>query len=166
MVTPNALAASQYYKIGDHVTFGWNYTSLSVTPSAIDIFASCSVASHAFPIAMNQSVGPSGAVTWDTGKYQSTATVPLLTETYTLVIYDAAKGVSATPKAGYLGVFDQFTFGMYSPQPYTPLNDYQCATCSGALSAMERQALTFVLGMGLITILSFTWFARGFGVLF
>lgn len=122
MVTPSAIAGSQYYKIGDFVTFAWNYTSLSVTPTAIDVLASCSINSQPYTIAMNQSVQPTGAVTWDTGNYQSTATVPLLTETYTLVIYDAAKDVSATAQAGYLGVYDQFTFGMYVPQKYTPLN--------------------------------------------
>ena len=183
MLTPAAIGPSTYYKIGNFVTFGWNYTSLSVTPSAIDILASCSANSATYTIAMNQSVVPTGAITWDTGKYQKTATVPLLTETYTLIIHDAAQDVSATAKAGYLGVFDQFTFGMYSPQPYTPLNgssqthssllldalltswtEFKCATCSSAISDMERQAFGFLLTMGTITVLSFTWFAGGFGV--
>jgi hypothetical protein len=122
MVTPAAIAPSQYYKIGDYVTFAWNYTSLSVTPSGIDILASCSLNQQLYTIAMNQSVGPTGAVTWDTGEYQATATVPLLTETYTLVIYDASQDITSIPQAGYLAVQDQFQFGMYSPQPYTPLN--------------------------------------------
>ena len=43
-------------------------------------------------------------------------------ETYTLIIYDAASSISATPQAGYLGVYNQFTFGMYLGQPYTPLS--------------------------------------------
>ena len=122
MVTPAAIAPAVYYKIGDYVTFAWNYTSLSVTPSAIDVMASCSVNNQLYTISLNQSVQPTGAVTWDTGEYQSTATIPLLTETYTLVIYDANQDVSATPQAGYLAVQDQWTFGMYTPQPYTPLN--------------------------------------------
>ena len=122
MVTPGLFAASQYYKIGDYVTFAWNYTSLSVTPTAIDVLASCSVNSQLYTIALNQTVQPTGAVTWDTGEYQATATIPLLTETYTLVIYNAAEDISATAQAGYLAVQDTFTFGMYTPQPYTPLN--------------------------------------------
>jgi len=122
MVTPAAIAPSQYYKIGDYVTFAWNYTSLSVTPSAIDILASCSLNQQLYTISLNQSVGPTGAVTWDTGEYQATATIPLLTETYTLVIYDAGQDITSIPQAGYLAVQDQFQFGMYSPQPYTPLN--------------------------------------------
>lgn len=44
------------------------------------------------------------------------------------------------------------------------MTEWKCATCSGALSDMERQTLKFVLGMCTITVLSFTWFAGGFGV--
>ena len=40
--------------------------------------------------------------------------------------------------------------------------DFVCATCSGAMSEMERQTLKFVFGMGAIAVLSFTWFAGGF----
>lgn len=165
MITPNALAASQYYKIGstagkNYVTFAWNYTSLSVTPSAVDILASCSLNSATYTIAMNQSITASTqAITWDTGAYQETATLPLLTETYTLIIHDAAKDVSATASAGYLSTYDQYTFGMYVPQAYTPLADWTCATCSGALSSMERQTMGFMFGMATVTVLSFGWFA-------
>lgn len=164
MLTPAPIAGSQYFKIGDYVTFAWNYTSLSVTPSYIDVMASCSVNNQLYTIALNQSVEPTGAVTWDTGAYQASATIPLLTETYTLVIYDASKDVNTIPSAGYLGTFDQYQFGMYIPQPYTPLNEFQCATCNAALSAHERQALGFVLITAVVTALSFTWFANGFGV--
>lgn len=122
MVTPAAIAAASYYKIGDYVTFAWNYTSLSVTPSAIDILASCSLNQQTYTLALNQSVQQTGAVTWDTGAYQASATVPLLTASYTLIIYDASEDTTTVPSAGYLAVQDQFQFGMYSPQPYTPLN--------------------------------------------
>lgn len=123
MITPSAIAGPQYYKIGDYVTFAWNYTSLVVTPSYIDVMASCSINSQVYTIATNQTVdATTGAVIWDTRNYQATATVPLLTETYKLVVKDAQQDISATPKAGYLGVSDQYTFGMYMPQPYTPLN--------------------------------------------
>lgn len=165
MISPNALSSTQYYKIGNYVTFAWNYTSLSVTPSAVDILASCSANEATYTIAMNQSVaGETGAVTWDTGAYQETATVPLLTETYTLIIHDAAKDVSATAAAGYLGTYEQFTFGMYTPQPYTPIADWVCATCNGAMTSMERQTIGFLLGMMAITITTFTLFAGGWGV--
>jgi hypothetical protein len=117
MVTPAATAQAQFYKIGDWITFAWNYTSLSVTPSAIDILATCSANQATYTLAVNHSATDS-TLLWDTGKYQSTATVPLLTETYTLLVYDADSSISAAPAAGYLGVYNQFTFGMYTRQPY------------------------------------------------
>lgn len=122
MITPAADATSSYYKIGNWVTFAWNYTSLSVTPSAVDVLASCSANDHYYTIALNETVGPTNEVLWDTGAYQSSATVPLLTETYTLVIYDAASEISATASPGYLATYDTYAFAMYSPQAYTPLN--------------------------------------------
>lgn len=125
MVVPATTAAAQYYKIGDFVTFAWNYTSLQITPSAIDILASVGgSAQRTYTLAVNQSLtsgnGSTGAVTWDTGAYQSTATLPLLTETYTLIIYDAQSSISAAPVAGKLSSYMQYTFGMYVPQKYTP----------------------------------------------
>jgi hypothetical protein len=168
MLTPAAISGAQYYKIGDFVTFGWNYTSLLATPSAIDIVASCSANKQIYTLAMNQTVSNgTQAVTWDTGAYETgNPTVPLLTETYTLIIYDAASSISAPAQAGYLAPYDQFTFGMYSPQPYADVgNGFQCATCSGALSDMERKALGFMLSMCVITILSATWFVGGLGII-
>ncbi|KAI9683093.1 MAG: hypothetical protein M1829_005884 [Trizodia sp. TS-e1964] len=158
LVTPGPFAGPQYYKIKDNVSFVWNYTSLLAAPSAVDIVAKCQENNQVYTIATNQSVGDTGSVIWDTGAYQASATVPLLTGTYTLVIYDSAKGISATASPGYLGTFNQFTFGMYTPQPYTPLTDYKCATCSSALSDIDRHALKFVFGMCIVTVLSFTWF--------
>lgn len=49
-----------------------------------------------------------------------------------------------------------------------PINqplDWKCPVCSGAISDMERQTLKFVFGMCAITILSFTWFVGGIGML-
>jgi hypothetical protein len=168
MLTPAPISGSQYYKIGDFVTFGWNYTSLLATPSAIDIVASCSANKQIYTLAMNQTVSnATQAVTWDTGSYQTgNPTIPLLTETYTLIIYDAASSISAVAQAGYLAPFNQFTFGMYSPQPYSDYgNGFQCATCSGALSDMERKALGFMLSMCAITILSAAWFVGGLDII-
>ncbi|KAK5150707.1 hypothetical protein LTR04_006751 [Oleoguttula sp. CCFEE 6159] len=167
MITPNALAGSQYYKVGNFITFAWNYTSLSVTPSAIDILATCKKNQAMYTLALNQTVRPTGEIVWDTGSYQASETPQLLTEVYTLIIHDAAKDTTAAPQAGYLATFNTFQFAMYSPQIYTPLADgIQCATCSGALSAMERQTLSFLFGMGALTVLSFMWFAGGWGLLY
>lgn len=115
MITPAVIAGPQFYKIGDWVEFAWNYTSLSMTPKHIDIMATCTANQATYTIAVNQSVEETGRVYWNTNE-----TSNLLTETYTLLIYDAESSVSATAKPGYLAVYNQFTFGMYSPQPYVP----------------------------------------------
>ena len=109
MVTPDALAGSQFYKVGDWITFAWNYTSLSVTPTAIDVLASCTA---------NQATNTK--VLWNTGETPQ-GQAPFLTENYKLLIYDSNSTVTAAPRAGYLGAFTAFTFGMYLPQPYTSL---------------------------------------------
>lgn len=118
MVTPNPMLGEQYYKVGDWVTFAWNYTSLSVTPSAIDVLASCTANQATYTIAVNISASQT-QVLWDT-KNAPSGQSPFLTEKYTLLIYDAELSVSATARAGYLGAYSGFTFGMYTPQPYTP----------------------------------------------
>lgn len=126
MITPSANAQPSYYKIGDYVTFKWNYTSLSVTPSAVNVVASCSLNQETYTISSNMSVGQTGAVTWDTGKYQATATVPLLTASYTLIVYEVGKSITDTAAAGHLGTTNRYIFGMYTPQPYTPLGSGEC----------------------------------------
>ena len=121
MITPSALAQTTYYKIGDYVSFAWNYTSLSITPSKVDVLVSCSANSATYTLKSNASFEKTGSVVWDTSP-DITGTAPLLTETYTLVIYDAQKAITDIPSAGKLGVSDDFTFGMYIPQKYTPLS--------------------------------------------
>jgi hypothetical protein len=168
MITPAVISGEQYFKIGDYVTFAWNYTSVLADPTYINVLATCTQNQQLYTIAANQTYAVNGtqAVTWDTGSYQATAVGdPLLTETYTLIILDAESSITAQAQAGYLAVYDQYTFGMYTPQPYTPLNEFQCATCSAALSDMERRALGVVIGMSVITVLSFTWFVGGTGVI-
>ncbi|KAJ5366744.1 hypothetical protein N7541_000685 [Penicillium brevicompactum] len=163
MITP-ASSSTTYYKIGQDVTFVWNYTSLSVTPSAVNVVASCSLNSQAYTLTSNMSVEQTGSVVWDTGKYQKTATIPLLTASYTLFVYDTSKELGDTASAGYLSSQIGYSFGMYSPQPYTSLGSFECVTCNGALSATSRQALKFTFGMAVITFVSFTWFAGSAGV--
>ena len=121
MITPSALAATTYYKISDYVTFAWNYTSLSITPSKIDAVVSCSANSATYTLLSNASFEKTASIVWDT-RPDVTGTAPLLTETYTLVIYDAAEAVTAVASAGKLGVSNDFMFGMYVPQAYTPLS--------------------------------------------
>ncbi|KAF9696873.1 hypothetical protein EKO04_004869 [Ascochyta lentis] len=162
MVTPGALAGSQFYKVGDNVTFAWNYTSLSQTPSAIDILASCTANQATYTIAVNQSADQTSIV-WDT-KNTPSGQVPFLTEKYTLLIYDAQSSVSAAPRAGYLAVFNTFTFGMYTPQAYVPLNEFECAICNGALSHTEKMTLKALLLTTGTTIGSLLYFTYTFGL--
>ena len=102
------------------MSFAWNYTSLSVTPSKVDILVSCSANSATYTISNNATFQPTASVVWDTAP-DVTGTAPLLTETYTLVIHDAAQAVTAVAGAGHLGTSNQLMFGMYLPQKYTKL---------------------------------------------
>ncbi|CEJ55390.1 hypothetical protein PMG11_01652 [Penicillium brasilianum] len=165
MITP-AATSTTYFKVGYNATFVWNYTSLSVTPSAIDVVASCSLNSQTYTLTQNMSVDPTGTFIWDTENYQASQTISLLTATYTLFVYDADKSLDDTAEAGYLSGSVGYSFGMYRRESYTPLNEFKCATCSGAISDIQRQGLKFAVGMALITILSFTWFVGGAGLLY
>ncbi len=168
MVTPAATAPTQLYKIGDTITWKWNYTNLLGKPTAIDVLASVKSVSRTYTLTQNMTFATQGSFTWDTNAYQSQdaiKSIPLPVEQYTLIIFDAESSVSATVDPGYLGTFEGFSFGMYTPQPYTPLaSGWQCASCSAAVSDMDRRAIGFALTMCLVTVLSFTWFVTGFGV--
>jgi hypothetical protein len=121
MITPGS-ASTTYYKIGQDVTFVWNYTSLSVTPSAVNVVATCSLNSMKYTLTSNMTVEQTGSVVWDTGKYKASATVPLLTASYTLFIYDADKEINDIASAGHLSSQNGYPFAMYIPQSYTPIN--------------------------------------------
>ena len=91
MLTPAASAASStYYKIGTTVTFSWSYTSVQVTPTAVNVEAYCAVNKYPqrlsgadwcrfyYPVAENISFDET-QVLWDTEAYDANATQPLLT---------------------------------------------------------------------------------------
>ncbi|KAK9477378.1 hypothetical protein V1514DRAFT_273534, partial [Lipomyces japonicus] len=153
MVTPALTASKTYIRIGDYATFSWNYTSLIVSPSAVNVEAYCSMNDYYYPIAENLTISHSSAV-WDTGNYQGSATVPLLTAEYTLFIYDSSSDPSEIASAGHLGPFDSLRFGVYSPQAYTPLNDFTCATCSAAISFLDPLVLRGALIMTIVSTVS------------
>jgi hypothetical protein len=163
MVTPDALAGSQFYKVGDWITFAWNYTSLSVTPTAIDVMASCTANQATYTIAVNISAQET-KVLWNTGETPQ-GQAPFLTENYRLMIYDSNLTATAAPRAGYLGAFTAFTFGMYLPQPYTSLQDgWTCPNCNSALSHLERMTLTTMLFTCGTTVGSLLYFTYQFGL--
>jgi len=163
MLTPAATVMTPIYKIGDYVTFGFNYTSLSVTPTALNILATCTANSQTYTIATNHTAD-NGEVVWDTA-VSSSGAPPLLTEKYTLIIYDVDGTATDVAQAGYLAPYKGLVFGMYDKKPYSDEGSIKCATCSGALSSLERSALSFVFGMGLATVLGFTWFVSGLDVI-
>ncbi|KAL1799765.1 hypothetical protein ACET3X_000107 [Alternaria dauci] len=163
MVTPNALAGTQFYKVGDWVTFAWNYTSLSVTPTAIDVLASCTANQATYTISVNMSATET-EVLWNTRETPE-GQAPFLTENYKLLIYDSDLSATAAPRAGYLGAFTGFTFGMYLPREYVSLKDgYTCPNCNGALSLTEKMTLgTMLLTTG-TTLGSLLYFSYQFGI--
>nr|XP_023900344.1 A-agglutinin anchorage subunit-like [Quercus suber]POE50702.1 hypothetical protein CFP56_16217 [Quercus suber] len=164
LITPAAIATS-YYKIKDNIVFAWNYTSLSATPNAVDVLASCAQNSEIYTISANMSItNDMQAVTWDTGAYQATASPQLFTSEYTLIIHDATKDISAVAQAGYLGTFNSFRFGMYLPRPYNDLQEFKCVTCNGANTLMDKNTMSLMCGMTALTILSFSWFGGIAGV--
>ncbi|KAJ4350263.1 uncharacterized protein N0V89_008884 [Didymosphaeria variabile] len=169
MVTPNPYLGAQYYKVGDWVTFAWNYTSLSITPSAIDILASCSVNQQTYTIAVNHSVQATDTIYWDTGAYKSSHPngPEFVSETYTLLIYDAQSSVSATAKPGYLAPYSQFYFGMYTPQPYVNWSEFECANClkNDAFSIFASGTTKVLFVTFGTTIASFLYFAMAFGII-
>lgn len=166
MVTPAATQqGTNLYKIGDTVTWGWNYTNLQGTPTAVDILVSVS-SSATFTLTQNMTFETPGVYKWDTGKYNADHVGNQLpTEQYTLVIYDADGSPTTTAEAGYLAPFSGFKFGLYAPSPPVPLADYHCATCSGVLGSAERRAIGMAAAVSVVTVLSFTWFVVGFGAL-
>lgn len=119
MITPAATAVDQIYKIGDNIEFAWNYTSLLVPPKNVDIYVSCKSNQATYPIATNARFEPTGRVVWNTSAEKDGPNA-LFTETYTLVIHDAAVDITDPAQPGHLQAFQQFYFGMYIPRPYTP----------------------------------------------
>ncbi|KAL6862112.1 hypothetical protein J3F83DRAFT_746742 [Trichoderma novae-zelandiae] len=162
MQTPNVFAAAAaLYKIGDYITWGWNYTNILGTPTAIDVLISCSTASETWTLTSNMTFKPSAAYTWDSSVQESSVESPLPVAMYTLIIKDSDAAISSAPDAGYLGTFSGFTFGLYTPQPYVPFPEWRCDACNAALSKFDHQVLGFAITMGLVTVLSFTWFVSG-----
>jgi hypothetical protein len=166
MITPATQAGTQLYMIEapTPITWVWNYTALQDTPSAINVLATISAASatKTWTLTSNMTYEPTATFTWDTRSFQEQEVQnPLLTEQYRLVIHDADSSPDATAEAGYLAPYDSFQFGLYAKQDYKDLNQWQCATCSGARSDLDKRALNFAISMSIITILSFTWYVVG-----
>lgn len=164
MLTPATTAvATPLFKVGDNVDLGWNYTSLLGDPTAIDVLISCATATKTWTLTSNMTFETSVDFTWNTNDTEPTDQ-KLLSEMYTLIIKDSDAEITEVAEPGYLGVYSGFTFGLYTPQPYVPFNEWECTGCNAGSSDMDRRALGFAFTMSLITIFSFTWFVTGLGL--
>lgn len=117
-------------KIGDYATFGWNYTSLEGTPTAIDVLVSQSSAGETYTLTANMTFETNPTYVWDTSKEANDPEAPLPVGMYTLIIKDSDSAISDVPSPGYLAVQKTFQFGMYTPAAYTPYPQWNCDICN------------------------------------
>ncbi|KAF7556121.1 hypothetical protein G7Z17_g1573 [Cylindrodendrum hubeiense] len=165
MITPVTTAQpTPLYKIGDFITFGWNYTSLQGTPTAIDVLVSCSTATETWTLTQNMTFTTNADFVWDTAEEADNAESPLLVQLYTLIIKDSDASITDSADPGYLAVYSGLEFGLYTGKPYTPLSDWTCVGCNAAPPSIDRHAVTFAVTVSVITIASFTWFVTGLGL--
>ncbi|PON21202.1 hypothetical protein TGAM01_v209927 [Trichoderma gamsii] len=162
MQTPGVFAAgAALYRIGDYVTWGWNYTNLLGTPTAIDVLIGCSAVSETWTLTANMTFKTSAAYTWNSSVQATDVKQPLSNNMYTLIIKDSDAANTQIPDPGYLGTFSQYTFGLYTSQPYVDFDQWSCDACNAALAKFDHHVLGFAVTMGLVTVLSFTWFVSG-----
>ncbi|KAH8115902.1 hypothetical protein DFH11DRAFT_1245306 [Phellopilus nigrolimitatus] len=133
---PPQTADASFYKIasGAPITFGWNFTSLIVTPTHLTVSAFCENG-VTYPVGPTNGVidGKATQVVWDLFSYQqANPGTPLAQATYTLSIWDD-RGPGAARAAGYLSPNSGLKFALYTPQPYTPIaSGWTCQGCSSA----------------------------------
>ncbi|KAI6378109.1 hypothetical protein MCOR25_002353 [Pyricularia grisea] len=162
MVTPATTAGTQLVKVGDWVTWGWNYTNLQAPPTAIDVLISCSQATRTWTLTQNMTYATKADFLWDSSNDRGT---PYVVAEYTLIIYDSDSSISATAEPGYLAPYSGFKFGMYTGAAYTPLaSGWRCVSCSGAMSGVDKGAWGVALMTSAITVMTFTWFVTGVGL--
>ncbi|KAH7001830.1 hypothetical protein EDB80DRAFT_719254 [Ilyonectria destructans] len=165
MLTPITTAQpTPLYMIGNFITFGWNYTSLQGTPTAVDVLVSCSTASETWTLTQNMTFKTKAEFVWDTSVEATDVNQPLPVELYTLIIKDSDASITDTVDAGYLAAYSGLQFGLYTGKPYTPLSEWSCVGCNAAPPSIDRHGVTMALTVSVITIASFTWFVTGLGL--
>jgi hypothetical protein len=120
-ITQPPQASTSYFKIasGQPITFGWNLTSLYVTPEHLTVSAYCPENNNQYPITVVP--GTVTEVTWDVWSYnQANQATPLAPQVYQLEIWDD-RGPGVAPLGGRFSPNSALKFALYSPQPYTPL---------------------------------------------
>ncbi|WVR09673.1 hypothetical protein IAU60_006748 [Kwoniella sp. DSM 27419] len=161
---PPSTASASYYKIAkdNWITFGWNLTSLYVTPQSLTVVASCSANGNVYPVGPNPTAsnanvfrGNTTQVVWNPYDWEQVpGQVPFAEATYVLKIWDE-RGDGAAVKGGYLSPYAGTNFAMYRPAQYTSLGDgWTCSTCSDALYTLSQPAHLAILTTLLVTLLS------------
>ncbi|KAG1742742.1 uncharacterized protein EDB91DRAFT_1051686 [Suillus paluster] len=158
-ITMPPIQSTSYYKLApsEYITFGWNFSSISVAPTSLTV-AAVGANGYTYPVGPTDGVIPGNAqsVVWYPYGYQTAdPSLPLVQASYTLHIWGDG-GPSAVPTPGYLAPYSGLVFAIYTPQAYTPLTSgWQCAGCSGALPQLKiDSALPGVVAMIVIMLLS------------
>lgn len=161
MISPTTAAYKPLYKAGDYITWQWNYTNVMATPTAIDVILSCSSITQSWTLTANMSWTTPATFTWDSSVQANNAQHPLVPNNYTLVVKDSQEAITAAAEAGYLAVQSAFTFGLYTPQPYTPLAEWDCTTCIVGAANRYGTVLVPMIVTSLMTSIGFLWFING-----
>jgi len=159
MTQPPQTAVS-FYKIAPSqtVTFGWNFTSLLQDSQSLTVSAICDNG-NTYPVGPTDGALPGTAteVLWDLNAWQTkNPQLPLAQGTCTLTMWDN-RGKTALPKPGLFQPFSNLQFGLYTPQPYTPLAEgWTCPECrnGSVLSVAAHPALIGFLVSFLVIFLS------------
>jgi hypothetical protein len=150
LITPASTVSATYVKIGQNATFEWHYTSLSVTPNALNVEIYCSLNSQTYTVTTGLDAKATTLV-FDTANLEANQSVNLLTSKYTMYIYDQSSNVSAVPHAGYLATFE-YPFGMYIPQSYTPWPGDDSYV--NKASIVDPIVVKWLVGLGAVTAYS------------
>jgi len=138
------------------MTFGWNLTSVLVTPSVLTFSAYCSSNKNTYPVGTVTVPGTATTITWEPWSYQTGAgqQTPLVQGTYTLQVNDE-QGTTANGEAGRFNYFNGLTFAFYTTQPYTPLAQWTCAGCeNGAKILAPNTAIIGVIATFAVMLIS------------
>ncbi|KAF8999812.1 hypothetical protein BDQ17DRAFT_1246051 [Cyathus striatus] len=136
-ITQPPQTATSFYKIAqsNFVTFGWNFSYLSVTPEHLTV-AAVAGNGNTYPVGPSDGIidGTATEVVWDVYSYQQAhPELPLAATTYTLHISD---GQVTTRKPGFLESNTMLQFALYTPQGYTAIADgWTCNGCNGSVSS-------------------------------
>jgi hypothetical protein len=125
-ITQPPETATSFFKIAtdQFITFGWNFTSILATPTHLTVSAVCENG-NTYPVGPTDGIIPGTAtsVVWDLYAYdQANPTRPLAQASYTLNVWDD-RGSGAPRRPGYMQPNFNLKFALYTPAPYTPLDD-------------------------------------------